>query len=347
LAAFVASKAVFSDALNVVAAEQYSFFAVLQSDIHETWARVWGSTLETRLRYTPTDCFETFPFPLVMECLEELGERYDGIRRHILLSRKEGLTKTYNRFHDTDEKSEDIARLRVLHAEMDQAVVAAYGWSDLDLGHGFHETKQGMRYTISESARRTVLDRLLALNHQRYEEEVKAGLHEKKKTKPQRVTKPAPKEVQSELFADTGLDAAAFSMGLIVYIISASPGIRMSQLKHAFDLITHPSRMRKAASKSEKPRVEAWFKKWKSPAGPEWFYQTMTHLAGSTLRVTTNEDDPPIALVVQKSTPNDPLLKEGIELAMLVLNAGTAPELAPQDRAELVRKRRSMFTSAP
>ena len=33
---------------------------------------------------------------------------------------------------------------------MDQAVAAAYGWNDLDLGHGFHETKQGVRYTFSE-----------------------------------------------------------------------------------------------------------------------------------------------------------------------------------------------------
>src|ERR1041384_2385085 len=56
----------------------------------------------------------------------------------------------------------------------------------LDLGHGFHQTKQGERYTLSEPARRTVLDRLLALNHQRYAEEVKAGLHEKKKAKTQR-----------------------------------------------------------------------------------------------------------------------------------------------------------------
>ena len=100
-----------------------------------------------------------------------------------MLSRQEGLTKTYNRFHDRDEQSEDIVRLRTSHEEMDQAVAAAYGWSDLDLGHGFHATKQGERYTLSESARRTVLDRLLALNHQRYEEEVKAGLHDKKKPK--------------------------------------------------------------------------------------------------------------------------------------------------------------------
>lgn len=78
------------------------------------------------------------------------------------------------------EKSADIAELRRLHVEMDQAVAAAYGWTDLDLGHGFHETKQGLRYTISPPARQEVLDRLLELNHARFAEEVKAGLREKK-----------------------------------------------------------------------------------------------------------------------------------------------------------------------
>jgi hypothetical protein len=51
--------------------------------------------------------------------------------------------------------------------------------SQAGLGHGFHETKQGIRYTISQPARREVLDRLLALNQQRYAEEVAAGLHDK------------------------------------------------------------------------------------------------------------------------------------------------------------------------
>ena len=101
-------------------------------------------------------------------------------RRQSHADRQEGLTKTYNRFHDPDETSADIQKLRQLHVEMDNAVAAAYGWTDLDLGHGFHETKQGVRYTISEPARREVLARLLKLNHERYAEEVKQGLHEKK-----------------------------------------------------------------------------------------------------------------------------------------------------------------------
>ena len=101
-------------------------------------------------------------------------------------ARREGLTKTYNRFHDPKETAEDIRELRRLHVDMDNAVAAVYGWTDLDLGHGFHETKQGLRFTISEPARREILDRLLQLNHERYEEEVRQGLHEKGKSKRQR-----------------------------------------------------------------------------------------------------------------------------------------------------------------
>ena len=99
-----------------------------------------------------------------------------------MLNKQEGLTKTYNRFHDPKETSADIVELRRLHSEMDTAVTVAYDWHDIDLCHGFHETKQGIRFTISEAARREVLDRLLALNHQRYAEEVAEGLHDKKAT---------------------------------------------------------------------------------------------------------------------------------------------------------------------
>ena len=45
------------------------------------------------------------------------------------------------------------------------------------MGHGFYETRQGIRFTISPQARVDVLDKLLALNHYRYEQEVEQGLH--------------------------------------------------------------------------------------------------------------------------------------------------------------------------
>lgn len=115
--------------------------------------------------------------------LVDLAPKYHDYRQYCVRSFAEGVTTIYNRFHDTHESSPDIQKLRDLHVEMDRAVAAAYGWSDLDLGHGFHVTKQGTRFTISESARREVLARLLKLNHERYAEEVAQGLHDKKKGK--------------------------------------------------------------------------------------------------------------------------------------------------------------------
>ena len=144
------------------------------------------STLETRLNYSPTDAFETFPFPTDLCSLESIGERYHEHRRQLMRARSEGLTKTYNRFHDPGETAAGLAELRALHRQVDAAVAAAYGWADLAanegaaLGHDFHEIKQGLRFTLAPAARREVLDRLLVLNHQRHAEEVEQGLHKKK-----------------------------------------------------------------------------------------------------------------------------------------------------------------------
>ena len=159
---------VFSHMTKLLALGDGASAAIVLSSIHEAWARAYSSTLETRLKYITSDGFETFPFPYSLNGLEAIGERYHSHRRDIMIARREGLTNTYNRFHSPHEVSNDIATLRALHVEMDYAVAAAYDWTGLDLGHGFHQTKQGIRYTISEAVRRKVLDDLLSLNHERY-----------------------------------------------------------------------------------------------------------------------------------------------------------------------------------
>jgi hypothetical protein len=88
---------------------------MLQSRIHETWARFFSSTLEDRLRYAPSDCFRTFPFPEGFEsdtALEAAREAYHTFRADLMIDRNEGLTKIYNRFHARGENAPDIARLR-------------------------------------------------------------------------------------------------------------------------------------------------------------------------------------------------------------------------------------------
>jgi len=158
-------------------------FAALQSSIHEAWAIEYSPTMGTStLSYSPTGCFVTFAYPPDSQDVRSVAERYYDVRHALLGKYQRGLTKLYNLFNSDDETSSDIQQLRDLHAEMDRAVAAAYGWDGLDLDHGFHETKQGLRFTISEPARREVLQRLLKLNHERYAEEVAQGLHGKKKS---------------------------------------------------------------------------------------------------------------------------------------------------------------------
>lgn len=207
--AFIDVDIIYTDALIVFLFQTYTHFALLQSSIHDMWVRVYASSMKNDVRYGVSDCFDTYPFPLISSlntqtALEDIGNRYDRHRQSVMQTRLEGLTKTYNRFHNPTETAEDIAELRRLHVEMDNAVVAAYGWEDLPLDHGFHDTKQGLRYTISETARREVLDRLLELNHQRYAEEVAAGLHDKKAAKlttgKKRKAKSPENTVQMELF---------------------------------------------------------------------------------------------------------------------------------------------------
>jgi hypothetical protein len=147
--------------------------------------------------------FATFPWP-TKSGSGGIGEKYLLVRRS--LSESSGLcfTDLYNRLHDPAETSADIQQLRNLHVEMDQAVAAAYGWTDLELCHGFHDTKQGVRFTISEPARREVLQRLLKLNHERYAEEVKQGLHGKKgagkKAAPKKKSASKPAKQEASLF---------------------------------------------------------------------------------------------------------------------------------------------------
>ena len=114
-----------------------------------------------------------------------------------MVRNNEGLTKTYNRFHDPNDRDSDICRLRGLHAAMDRAVLDAYGWTDLKptcefiLDYEEEESEDGAsrkrkkpwRYRWPDEFRDEVLARLLALNQERAEQERLAGLSKPKETR--------------------------------------------------------------------------------------------------------------------------------------------------------------------
>lgn len=188
----VKGKCVYSHALSLIVTDSYGIAALLQSSIHEIWARQYAGNNLLLLRYSPTDVLDTFAFPEINPSLVAIGKEYFEFRKNLLMENGEGLTSFYNRFHEPSECVENIKNFRNTQVVVDQEVAAAYGWDDLELGHDFYETSQGIRFTISEEARREVLQRLLKLNHERYEEEVAKGLHDNKKTSTPRKKKTSP-----------------------------------------------------------------------------------------------------------------------------------------------------------
>ena len=205
--AFLPSNIVFANSLAILSFQDYRSFAILQSRSHEIWARFFGSSMKDDLRYTPSDCFETFPFPENWEIdstLEAIGKEYYEYRAALMVRNNQGLTNTYNRFHEADERHPDILKLRELHTQMDRAVLDAYGWPDISTDCTFvldyedeeeeenssgRQKKKPWRYRWPEDVHDEVLARLLELNQKRAEEERLAGTNSENKSKQKKGTK--------------------------------------------------------------------------------------------------------------------------------------------------------------
>ena len=186
---------IFSHAVGIIASSSQGLFAAVQSRVHETWARFFSSSIEDQLRYTPSDCFETFPFPKNWEQspgLGSAGEAYYAYRAAMMIQKNQGLTATYNRFHDPNEQDPGILKLRALHEAMDRAVLDAYGWTDIPTACEFRldyeededdeaeatsgrRKKKPYRYRWPAEVHDEVLARLLDLNQKRAEEERLSG----------------------------------------------------------------------------------------------------------------------------------------------------------------------------
>ena len=190
---FVPTGQVLSDATVVFAYDDYFHFGVLSCGFHYRWAMRFASSMRTDTRYTPSDVFDTFPQPPHSDTITSAGATLDAHRSSLMVDRDLGLTDVYNLIHDPTERfNERIQHLRDLHVQLDLAVRDAYGWSDLDLGHGVHDVRgQGVRFTFSPEATDEALGRLLETNKERYEAEVAAGLHTRAKKPKFRKAQPA------------------------------------------------------------------------------------------------------------------------------------------------------------
>jgi uncharacterized protein (DUF433 family) len=264
---------VFSDRVFVFAFENHRYFSILSSNLHEHWAWKYSSTMKSDRNYSASDCFSTFPFPQKLpiqkkQWLDKIGEEYYSHRSDLMALIQLGLTKTYNLFHAQDltsidiekqskqphevcEKANlDILKLRELHVQMDQAVLEAYGWQDIQLRHNFYEVdylpeKDRVRYTIHPEARKEILKRLLELNHKIHEEEVKAGLWDKKKgTKAKKMISTPIISVQESLFSDNFETMLQFDLNTGIYSsrdASEITGISINTVRRWFKELSEAS----------------------------------------------------------------------------------------------------------
>ena len=187
---------VFSDSIVVLALNTYHDFGVLASSIHDIWAWKHSSTMgSSTLRYSASNAFETFPFPLFKSPdIDNVSKQLDELRKCLMKENGIGLTALYNLFHNkmlnaSSDIYSSIYALRDLHCKIDNLILSAYEWNDIELKHNFYEIEglpenDKTRFTINPNARREILRRLLQLNRNIYTKELTAiNLPNKKKAK--------------------------------------------------------------------------------------------------------------------------------------------------------------------
>lgn len=188
---------VFNEKVFVFSDPRWSKFAVLQSQIHERWSSEYSSRHGAAINYSVSKCFSTFPLPINLETCDDMASSSRAMhdyREELMTEQSIGLTALYGHFHDPEETNPKILRLRELHTEMDAAVLAAYGWSDVPTACDFfldyeepeddlpsssgkkkRKKKKPWRYRWPDPVRDDVLARLLELNAERAAQERREG----------------------------------------------------------------------------------------------------------------------------------------------------------------------------
>jgi hypothetical protein len=158
--------------------EEHWFYGLLNSQLHEVWARETSGSIGTGLRYTPTDCLYTFPLPenhgspQLADAAKSLERARERFTTHFGCS----VNEMMDALHDPSSAGPQVDDLRHAQRHLDAAVARGYGWSDLDLDHTFRKVptlpeSDRTRFCISEPVRIEVIRRLADRNRQRSDEE--------------------------------------------------------------------------------------------------------------------------------------------------------------------------------
>jgi len=120
------------NSITAIAGSDIYLLGLLTSSAQRIWINAQKSTLEDRTRYTPTTCFETFPFPQIVapELVQQIRQTMTTLndyRNEVMLERNWGITDLYNAYFH-----EPASQLVKHHKALDSLVLKAYGWSAKD-----------------------------------------------------------------------------------------------------------------------------------------------------------------------------------------------------------------------
>ncbi len=220
---FLDSSVIPDNMLVNIASDDAYVLGILSGRIHVTWALATGGTLEDRPRYNKTVCFDPFPFPAATEeqkqRIRDLGEQLDAHRkRQQALHPELTITGMYNVLEKLRSEEALTAKEKVIHIQglvsilkqihddLDAAVFDAYGWPS----------------TLTDEE---ILERLVALNHERAEEE-KRGLI--RWLRPEFQNPSGAREATQESMA--GLDTGAYESAAAAEVPIIWPGALPQQL---------------------------------------------------------------------------------------------------------------------
>lgn len=164
---FLGAEVMADNRLVCVASDDPFILGVLSSRAHRVWAAAVGGSLEDRPIYTKTACFDRFPFPEAgaaqRVAIAAVAEALDRVRAEVMARWPElTMTRLYNALEvggtvEAGAREADVARVRRLHAELDDLVAAAYGWA-------------------GEMGEAEVISRLIQLNQDRAEAEAQGRI---------------------------------------------------------------------------------------------------------------------------------------------------------------------------
>jgi type I restriction-modification system DNA methylase subunit len=171
---FVPNSWIFADGITIFATQDHSALSLLQSSIHEIWARRYSSSLRNDMRYCSTTAFETFPWPKqqhkLWTQLSDLAQLLQKQRLQALQNSNYGLQKIYNAIHDPNNQQPQIQTLRETHTKIDRAVLQCYQWNDLisPQSHSFQFDNKHRRFNLNPKLQNEILHRLSKLNQQQH-----------------------------------------------------------------------------------------------------------------------------------------------------------------------------------